>query len=82
MDLLRTMIANRQARGVEVVDPAPAPKRGEKKETKAQKAKKVKAGTKDMRHFIIEEKPGKKVVREHFLTLIEQECVSSSDEDD
>lgn len=82
MDLLRTMIANRQAKGADLVDPVPAPKRGEKKETKAQKAKKVKAGTREMRHFIIEEKPSKKVVREHFLTLIEQECVSSSDEDE
>lgn len=79
MDLLRAMAANRQAKGVEVVDPQPAPKKGQKKETKAQKAKKVAAGTREMRHFIIEEKPSKKVVREHFMTLVEQECVSSSE---
>jgi hypothetical protein len=35
-----------------------------------------------MRRFIIEEKPSKKVVRDHFLTLVEQECVSSDSEDD
>jgi len=79
MDLLRTMIANRQAKGADVVDPAPAPRKGEKKETKAQKAKKIRSGTREMRHFIIEEKPSKKVVKEHFIDLIEQECVSSSE---
>lgn len=81
MDLLRTMIANRQAKGVDVVDPAPAPKKGQKKESKAQKAKRMTAGTREMRHFIIEEKPSKKVVKEHFLMLVEQECVSSSEDE-
>ena len=74
------MAANRQAKGVVLDDPKPAPRKGEKKETKTQKAKKVPAGSREMRHFIIEEKPSKKVVRDHFLTLVEQECVSSSDE--
>jgi hypothetical protein len=81
MDLLRTMIANRQSQGASVVDPQPASKKGQKKESKAQKAKRMTAGTKEMRHFIIEEKPSKKVVREHFITLVEQECVSSSEDE-
>lgn len=79
MDLLRAMAANRQMKGAEVVDPAPAPKKGERKETKVQKAKKIRSGTREMRHFIIEEKPSKKVVKEHFIDLVEQECVSSSE---
>ena len=81
MDLLRAMAANRQAKGAVIDDPKPAPRKGEKKPTKAQKAKQVASGTREMRHFIIEEKPSKKVVREHFLTLIEQECVSSSEDE-
>ena len=73
------MAANRQVKGADVVDPAPAPKKGERKETKVQKAKKIRSGTREMRHFIIEEKPSKKVVKEHFIDLVEQECVSSSE---
>ena len=80
MDLLKMMAANRQAAGTTVVDPKPAPRKGDQKETKAQKAKKVKSGTRDMRHFIIEEKPSKKIVRAHFIDLVEQECVSSESE--
>jgi hypothetical protein len=82
MDLLRAMAANRQMKGADVVDPVPASKTGQKKETKVQKAKKIRSGTREMRHFIIEEKPSKKVVKEHFIDLVEQECVSSSDEDE
>jgi len=80
MDLLKMMAANRQAAGTTVVDPKPAARAGEKKETKTQKAKRVQSGTREMRHFIIEEKPSKKVVRNHFLQIIEQECVSSDSE--
>ena len=83
MDLLRTMMANRQAQGVQnIVDPKPASKKGEKKESKSARAKRIASGSREMRHFIIEEKPSKKVVRDHFLQLIEQECVSSSEEED
>lgn len=77
MDLLKMMLANRAAQGV-VHDPQPA---GAKKQPKTQRAKKHEGGTKSMRHFIIEEKPGKKVVREHFKSLVEQECASDSDSD-
>lgn len=77
MDLLRTMLANRAAKGV-VDDPQPASVR---KQPKAQRAKKHEGGSKSMRHFIIEEKPSKKVVREHFMSLVEKECASGSDTD-
>lgn len=80
MDLLRTMMANRQAQGM-VQDPKPAPQSGRKQATKSERAKRHEGGTKSMRHFIIEEKPSKKVVREHFESLVEKECESSSDED-
>lgn len=80
MDLLRAMAANRQAMGATLTDPKPAPKKGEKAETKAARAKRIASGTREMRHFIIDEKPSKKVVRDHFLTLVEQECVSSDSE--
>jgi len=35
-----------------------------------------------MRKFIIAEKPGKKVVKEHLEAIIAQECESSSEEED
>ena len=79
MDLLKMMIANRQARGL-VVDPQPRREDG-KKPTKTEKAKEREPGSKSMRIFIIEEKPGKKVVREHFKALVEKECASDSDTD-
>lgn len=80
MDLLRTMLANREAKGV-VVDPQPAAAKGRKAPTKTEKAKEREPGSKSMRIFIIEEKPGKKVVREHFKALVEMECVSDSDDE-
>jgi hypothetical protein len=67
------MAANRAAMGV-VKDPVPS---NQKSKPKAEKAKSHDAGSKSMRHFIIEEKPGKKVVKEHFKSLVEQECESS-----
>lgn len=80
MDLLKMMAANRQAAGLTLVDPKPSSKRGEKPESKAQRAKRIEKGSREMRHFIIEEKPAKKVVRDHFISLIERECVSSESE--
>ena len=80
MDLLRTMMANRAAAGASLRDPEPRPEAGRKKEPKSSRAKRHEAGTKDMRRFIIEEKPSKKVVRDHFLCIVEQECVSSDEE--
>lgn len=79
MDLLRSMIANRQAQGI-VHDPKPARESG-KKVSKVEKSREKEPGSKSMRHFIIEEKPSKKVVREHFKAIIEQECASDTDED-
>lgn len=74
------MMANRQAMGI-VNDPAPVRERAKKSVPKSERAKRHEGGTKSMRHFIIEEKPSKKVVREHFESLVEKECASSSDED-
>lgn len=79
MDLLRSMMANRQNMGA-VHDPQPRRSDG-RKVSKVEKAKEKSPGSKSMRHFIIEEKPGKKVVKEHFRAIIEQECVSDSDSD-
>ena len=80
MDLLRQMTANRQAMGV-VVDPQPTPVKGRKAPTKAQKAETREPGSKAMRIFIIEEKPSKKIVRNHFKALVEKECESESDDE-
>ena len=74
------MIANRQAQGL-VVDPQPRPREGQKKPSKPERAKEREAGSKAMRIFIIEEKPGKRVVRDHFKALVEKECVSDSDDE-
>lgn len=74
------MMANRQAQGI-VHDPKPSGQHGRKQAPKAERAKKHEGGTKSMRHFIIEEKPSKKVVREHFESLVEKECESSSDDE-
>ena len=76
MDLLKSMRANRQASGT---PPAPIPRRSDKKKTKTDRAKENTPGTKRMREFIIEEKPGKKVVREHFDAMIEEACKEDSD---
>jgi hypothetical protein len=73
------MIANRQAQGL-VMEPQPR-RDDSKKPTKAEKAKEREPGSKAMRYFIIEEKPGKRVVREHFKALVELECASESDSD-
>lgn len=80
MDLIKSMLANRQSAVRPVSDPKPR-RRGAKKETKADRAKAQTPGTKAMRNFIIEEKPGKKVVKEHFEGMIEALCESSSDEE-
>jgi hypothetical protein len=80
MDLLKQMVANRIAKGV-VIDPQPRPVQGRKAPSKKQKAETKEPGSRAMRIFIIEEKPGKKVVRKHFTALVEKECESESDEE-
>lgn len=80
MDLLKMMRANRQTQAV--VDPKPRPRSdGRKKPSKADRAKEQVAGTKSMRQFIIDEKPSKKVVKEHLEAIIAIDCESSSDEE-
>jgi len=64
-----------------VLEPKKSKPIKEGKRTKAQKAKEHEPGTKDMRRFIIEEKPSAKVVREHLNAKIEMETASSDEED-
>jgi hypothetical protein len=79
MDLLKTMLSNRSH--MVVHDPAPRSSgRGRRQPTKAERAKAQTAGSRAMRSFIIDEKPSKKVVREHLEAIIAIEC-ESSDED-
>lgn len=80
MDLLKAMIANRQTAKV-VSDPTPRRRKGEKKPSKTERAKDVPPGTKAMRSFIIEEKPPKKVVKDHLEAMIALECESSSEDE-
>ena len=79
MDLLKLMIANR-AMGP-VSDPKPRKTKGRKEPTKTEKAKEHVPGSRAMRKYITEEKPPKKVVKEHLEAIIAIECASSSDED-
>jgi hypothetical protein len=74
------MASNRQATGV--VD-APAPPRNSRRKplTKTERAKENTPGSRSMRKFIIDEKPSKKIVREHFDAMIDIACASSSDEE-
>ena len=81
MDLLKAMVANRQMARVAPVDPAPRNRSGRKKPSKTEQAKSIPAGTRAMRSFICEEKPPKKVVKEHLEAMIAMECESSSEED-
>jgi hypothetical protein len=78
MDLLRSMLANR-ATAVSVKDPVPKPRGRGRKPSKAERAKEQTPGTRSMRTFIIEEKPSKKVVKDHLEAIVDQECVSSSE---
>lgn len=85
MDLLKTMVANRQAAGLQS---------NSKKEEKIEKPVmpvmnnmmsnmvQYKApGSRAMRKYIIEETPGKKVVKQHLEAIINAECESSSEEE-
>jgi hypothetical protein len=76
------MIANRQQMGVTAAsDPKPRKQNPRKGPTKAERAKENTPGSKAMRAFIIEEKPTKKIVKEHFEAIIAAECETSSDEE-
>ena len=78
MDLLKSMLANRQAAPV-VRDPQPRKETRGKRPSKAERAKEHRPGSKAMRQFIIDEKPTHKIVKEHFAAIIEDECASSSE---
>jgi hypothetical protein len=78
MDLLKRMQERRKELGV-VEDPEPRPQKGERKISKTQKAKRFSPGTKQMREFIIKEKPPKKVVMDHITAMAEELCREDSD---
>ena len=91
MDLLKGMMERRQKAmmlsppivgdgGMKLERPKSKPIR-EGKKTKAQRAEEHEPGTRDMRKFIIEEKPSAKCVREHLNAIIERELASSDEED-
>jgi hypothetical protein len=81
MDLLKSMLANR-SQAVTLSDPKPRSGRtGRRTPTKTERARENCPGSRAMRKFIIEEKPGKKVVREHLEAIIAAECASSSEDD-
>lgn len=80
MDLLKAMAANRAAAGG-VPDPEPRRSDG-KKPSKAERAKDIPPGTRQMRKFIVAETPGKKIVKEHLEAMIARACESSSEEDE
>ena len=79
MDLLKSMIANRHAAPVH--DPKPRAQRPRKGPTKTERAAENTPGSRAMRKFIIEEKPSKKVVKEHLDAILARACESSSDEE-
>ena len=85
MDLLKTMVANRQAQGLEnkkkeeviekpMVANMVSPMLNNMVQHKA-------PGSRAMRKYIIEETPAKKVVKKHLEAIIAAECESSSDEE-
>ena len=74
------MLKNRETKKM-LTPQLPEPIRHEKKQTKKEKAKEHKPGSKAMRKFIIEEKPPKQVVREHLEAYIEKMTASDSDSD-
>ena len=74
MDLLKAMRANREASGLtQQVEKMAVTKSSNKSE--------IAPGTKTMRKHIIDEKPGKKVVKTHIEAIIAHECESSSEEE-
>ena len=75
------MMEKRRQAGVVEPRQLTKPAAPEKKKTKAQRAKEQPAGTKQMRQFIIDEKPSKAVVRDHIKAKVEFECETSSDEE-
>lgn len=73
------MIANRQSAGFAPVSQS-APRRGRKPPTKTERAMENVPGSRAMRKFICEEKPSKKVVKEHLEAIVATACESSDDD--
>jgi hypothetical protein len=79
MDLLKSMLANRASAPV-IHDPKPTRKRDGRKPTKTDRAKEQTPGSRAMRTFILEEKPSKKVVKDHLEAIVQTECESSEED--
>ena len=84
MDLLRMIQQNRQAQAQ--VQKAPVEERAKMKKVRGTPSPLAKPtedvpGSKAFRMKIIEDKPTKKKVKEHFESIIALECESSDDED-
>lgn len=75
------MIANRHAAGGGLADPKPRAQRPRKGPTKTERAAENTPGSRAMRKFICEEKPSKKVVKDHLDAILARACESSSDEE-
>ena len=71
------MLANRQSAGVA---PNPPPRRRGKPATKTERAMENVPGSRAMRRFICEEKPSKKVVKDHLQSIVDHACESSDEE--
>lgn len=79
MDLIKTMIANRHAAGA-ALPPDPKPRPRGRKPTKTDRAKEQTPGSRAMRKFICEEKPSKKIVKDHLEAMIVALSESSDEE--
>ena len=80
MDLLKAMVANRRAAGGPPVDPKPRAQKARKAPTKTERAAENTPGSRAMRKFITDEKPSKKVVKDHLQAILDRACESSDDE--
>jgi hypothetical protein len=78
MDLLKSMMENRKARGMDGLVLETTTKLTLKDKPKVDEGE---FGTKKYRRYIIENKPKKKKVAEHLQAIIDDECVSSSEEE-
>jgi hypothetical protein len=69
MDLLRTMVQNRQASGMSMKAEPPKKRTGTGDDG-------LTPGTKAYRDYIIEKKPAKKKLKVHFNAMVEKLCES------
>lgn len=82
MDLLKQMMENRKMAGLTMqMEKTTISTRSESiSKTKSEKEE-IERGSRRFRRFIIENKPGKKDVKEHLQAIVDAECESSSEEE-